>query len=63
MIKAGKGSLDVTAMRRELAVHHVVVACTRPGWKAHRESDGFTVTGRKMRHVIMEAHNKITKGS
>lgn len=49
-------------MRRELRVNNIHVACTRPGWEARRDTDSFLVTGRKMRHVIMEAYQKMKKG-
>lgn len=55
---------DVTQMRRELAVHHVVVKCTKPGWVAKRLPDETVVTsGTKMRHVIAQAYKLIVRKS
>jgi hypothetical protein len=50
-------------MRRELNTNHIVVKCTRPGWEARRDSDGFLVTSDKLRNVVIVAYQKMKKGS
>lgn len=53
---------DTTQMRRELALHHVVVKCNKPGWAATRLPDNEVITsGRKMRLVIAQAYKLIVR--
>lgn len=54
-------SPDLSQMRRELALHHVQINCTKPGWSASRNSDGFIMTGHKLRHVVVRAYNHIVR--
>lgn len=50
---------DLAQMRRELATNHIVVTCTRPGWEARRDSDGFLVASDKLRNVVIVAYQKM----
>lgn len=50
---------DLAQMRRELATNHIAVKCTRPGWEARRDTDGFHVTSDKLRNVVIIAYQKM----